>query len=639
MFLRIYSFFAIVILAVVSGASGHGGALAATSTGGTFTLGASSYQVAQTGGSVKIQVNRINGSTGAASVRYHTTFGTALDNWDYGNTYGLLTWSAGDATAKSVSVPIFNKSVITASRSLSFTLSTQSGAALGAPSSATITITPAGSGSTAAAGALQLATASTTVAQKAGTVALSVMRAGGTSGAVSVAYQTANGTAVAGTNFTQTSGTLSWPNGDAAAKTVSVPISNSTPFTGSKSFTVALGSPSGGATVSTPTSASVAITGSATGTASGAPSAVTNLVLTNQGGANNAALNANSLTNSQSIKWGAATPGNFPISHYQIYRNGAAYATTTGLTYTDSAATNSNDVMPNDFSGSHFNAPRTAYTYNVAAVDTQGSVGPQASQFTYWEHANGVAAWGETAFNPSPPVVTMNWFSTAIAHAGSPSVISVATNSSYQYIQPSSGAPGTPLWSFESGAFAGGYMQMDIYPTKANQTFKLDIISRVTPGDFYNNVGVILGTNSGYGPSPMVPNAWNHYKIPMGAGTAAAPGLQMGFATFQGYISGKRLTITSISGQMQINPTDWITAPGMVTDYILGPGPSDGGSTANGAGGVGTYDMNVSQTVGSIDAPVTFTAQRTNVYKWSLQDETQYGANLWYMDNIGFTTH
>jgi hypothetical protein len=182
-------------------------------------------------------------------------------------------------------------------------------------------------------------------------------------------------------------------------------------------------------------------------------------------------------------------------------------------------------------------------------------------------------------------------------------------------------------------------MQMDIYPTKANQQFRINIISRVTPGDFYNNAAVMLGNNSAYGPSPMVQNAWNHYKIPMGAGTTAAPGLQMGFATFQGYISGKLLTITSISGQMQINPTDWISAAGMTTDYILGPGPSDSGSSATGAGGVGTYDMNVSQTVGSADAPVTFTAQRTNVYKWSLQDSNQSGANLWYMDNIGFTTN
>jgi hypothetical protein len=49
--------------------------------------------------------------------------------------------------------------------------------------------------------------------------------------------------------------------------------------------------------------------------------------------------------------------------------------------------------------------------------------------------------------------------------------------------------------------------------------------------------------------------------------------------------------------------------------------------------------MNISQTVGSADAPVTFTAQRTNVYKWSLQDSNESGANLWYMDNIGFTTN
>jgi hypothetical protein len=355
------------------------------------------------------------------------------------------------------------------------------------------------------------------------------------------------------------------------------------------------------------------------------PPATTGATLINQGGPNNASQNGASLSNSQTIVWAAMSGAD----SYQIYRNGTAYATTKALTYTDSAATNSNDVMPNDFSGTHFNAPRTVYTYTVAPI-TAGVIGAQVA-CNYWEYANGVDSWGKSAFNPSTSV--MNYADTTLGKT----VISVASSVADGYVQPSAGAPGTPLWSFEAGAF--GYMVIDIYPTKANQQFKVNLISRVTPGDFYNNAAVLLGTptpqgsflaDATWGPSPMVANKWNHYKIPFSA-------LAMGFVTFKGYIAGKLLTVTSVSGSTPINPTFWVSAPGMTTDYIVGPGPSDGGSSATGKGGIGTYDMNVSQTVGSAAAPVTFTAQRTNIYKWSIQDNNQQGANLWYMDNIGFT--
>jgi hypothetical protein len=372
------------------------------------------------------------------------------------------------------------------------------------------------------------------------------------------------------------------------------------------------------------------------------PSAVTNVLLTNQGGtANNASVNAASLTNQQAISWSAASAGTYVIDHYRIYRNGVAYDVTPDaatFAYVDAAATNSNDVLPNDFSGTHFNAPRTIYDYNVAAVDNQGNVGPQAAQFSYFEYKSGVDQWGHTAFNPSTS--TINYASTAVAHAGSTSVMQVtATNTTQgEYIQPSSGAPGVPLWSFESGAFANGYMQMDVYPTAAGQQFQIGIISRVTPGDFYNNAGVIIGANAAYGPSPMVQNAWNHYTIPMAGGASGAAGLMMGTFAVTGYIAGALLTVTSMNGTTNtIQPTDWISGNGMTPDYVLGPGPSDNaGSGANGAGGTGTYDMSISQTIGSSGSPVTFNVQRTNVYKWAMSYPGGTGT-IWYLDNIAFT--
>ncbi|MBL0146837.1 MAG: hypothetical protein IPP48_15065 [Chitinophagaceae bacterium] len=56
------------------------------------------------------------------------------------------------------------------------------------------------------------------------TVTVTVSRAGGSTGALSVDYATSDGTAIAGTDYTATSGTLNWANGDNAAKTFTVSL-------------------------------------------------------------------------------------------------------------------------------------------------------------------------------------------------------------------------------------------------------------------------------------------------------------------------------------------------------------------------------------------------------------------------------
>jgi hypothetical protein len=55
-------------------------------------------------------------------------------------------------------------------------------------------------------------------------VTISAVRTGGNTGAATVAYATANGTAIAGTNYTAESGTLSWIDGEQGVKTFVVPI-------------------------------------------------------------------------------------------------------------------------------------------------------------------------------------------------------------------------------------------------------------------------------------------------------------------------------------------------------------------------------------------------------------------------------
>ena len=96
---------------------------------------------------------------------------------------------------------------------------------------------------------IQWAATTTSVDQLAGSVTLTVTRTLNSTGAVSVNYATANGTALAGTHYTTQSGTISWASGDSAAKTITIPLSAVPVFTGLKTFTVALSALAGGVLV------------------------------------------------------------------------------------------------------------------------------------------------------------------------------------------------------------------------------------------------------------------------------------------------------------------------------------------------------------------------------------------------------
>jgi hypothetical protein len=107
------------------------------------------------------------------------------------------------------------------------------------------------------------------VSQAAGSVSLTVERTGLATSAASVVYGTVagTGTAIAGSDYTFAKGVLSWAENDSTPRTISVPVSDATPFSGSKSFRVQLWAPSDGLAVATPGSAMVSITGNASDSA------------------------------------------------------------------------------------------------------------------------------------------------------------------------------------------------------------------------------------------------------------------------------------------------------------------------------------------------------------------------------------
>jgi aryl-phospho-beta-D-glucosidase BglC (GH1 family) len=106
-----------------------------------------------------------------------------------------------------------------------------------------------------------LAASAYTVPAVVGSVNVSVERVGGSSGTASTNYTTVNGTAVAGSDYTATSGTVSWNDGDATPKYVTVPIVTSDP--GNKMFSVALSNPVGANLGSTTTATVTIVAGGA----------------------------------------------------------------------------------------------------------------------------------------------------------------------------------------------------------------------------------------------------------------------------------------------------------------------------------------------------------------------------------------
>ena len=109
-------------------------------------------------------------------------------------------------------------------------------------------------------GTLQFSSATYSVSENVGTATISVTRSSGSLGAVSIDYTTSDGTASDGSDYTLSSGTLSWSDGDATAKTISVSIIDDTDEESDETVNLTLSNPLGGATLGTQSTAVLTIT-------------------------------------------------------------------------------------------------------------------------------------------------------------------------------------------------------------------------------------------------------------------------------------------------------------------------------------------------------------------------------------------
>ncbi len=85
------------------------------------------------------------------------------------------------------------------------------------------------------------------VAEDDGNVEVTVRRSGGTLGAVSVDYSTADGSATAGGDYAETSGTLTWADGDMDDQVITIPLVDDDAEEGAEAFELTLANAGGGA--------------------------------------------------------------------------------------------------------------------------------------------------------------------------------------------------------------------------------------------------------------------------------------------------------------------------------------------------------------------------------------------------------
>ena len=536
--------------------------------------------------------------------------------------------------------------------------------------------------STKSLGVVSFAAPSYTVAQTQGSATLAVTLSAAGTAAASVQYATAGGTAVSGSDFTATSGTVQWAAGDSSAKRITVPIDAVAVYSGTRTFTVSLSNPQD-ATLGSQSRASVTISG-VSGQA-GLPSAPTDLMLVNQGGADNqdsSTGQAAALTGYQAIEWQPASAGAYPVAYYEVYRNGVAYAKvsapTTFLGYISGTtltvtSVRSGTIIPGPVYagtgvsvGTLINGPQLSGTpggVGTYPVNIAQNVGTAAAPVTFsaWQFIDSAATNSNDPYFDTPTTpyayavaavdsqgqqgpltagyavygyhdgysnwndynfdyggAVATWDSTQGNPQGGPYDIE-GNFTSGGGLNIVAGAPQAPVDDLDLGAFQ--YFTVDINPgaTVGYQLF-LNHFTRLPPGDVLG--WITIPDVFAYGPAPK-PNTWATYKIPLSA-------LGIGTCTFTGSISGTTLTVTAIdSGPAIVDAGGFVTGPGVPAGtYITA-------YSQNGA--IGTFTLGGPGISASTSVPSeTLTYQRTAYYKATVQPSSNV---ILYLNNFGWTTH
>ncbi len=177
---------------------------------GRLNFAADTFTNSESAGVATITVTRTGGSVGAVSVQYATTDGTAISPDDYAMTTGVLSWANGDSSPKTLTVPLVNDAAVEGDETVGLVLTNASiTGALGARASAMLVIADDDFY-----GNLGFSQPEYAADENGTNVTITVSRSTGIAGSVSIQYATGAGTAVPGSDYEETSGTLDFAPGD-----------------------------------------------------------------------------------------------------------------------------------------------------------------------------------------------------------------------------------------------------------------------------------------------------------------------------------------------------------------------------------------------------------------------------------------
>lgn len=211
---------------------------------GTPTLSIGNASVTE-GGNLLFTVTLSPSATGTVTVNYASANGTAVSPGDYTATSGTLTFTAGQ-TSKTITLAIIDDSTAESSEAMTVTLSGVTGGAVIGMATGTGTINDNDTVSPA-----DLAIGDASVSEG-GTLSFTVTRSGDTGIAASASYATSSGTATSGSDFTATSGTVSFASSE-TTKTINVATIDDSAAESAETMTVILSGPSSNTTITTAT--------------------------------------------------------------------------------------------------------------------------------------------------------------------------------------------------------------------------------------------------------------------------------------------------------------------------------------------------------------------------------------------------
>lgn len=242
-----------------SSSSSSSGNTSSTNSNGTLSFAADSYLINENSGNLTVTVIRTGGTNGTVGVSYATSNGTAQSGSDYTTTNGTLSFGPGE-TSKSFTVPIIDDTSLLGNKTFNLTLSSVTGGAnLGLSPTATVSINDnENTSSTFGSGSIKLSKSTYLVTESEGSVKIVVQRVGGAQGTVSVDYATVNGSALSGSDYTSTSGTLTFQPGE-SSKIVAVPIIKDSNAENEDDFYFNLSNVSSTASLISPNSATISI--------------------------------------------------------------------------------------------------------------------------------------------------------------------------------------------------------------------------------------------------------------------------------------------------------------------------------------------------------------------------------------------